>query len=75
MKSKNPENKKVVQREPRPLYAFFVDSDDSLKNSEVGNIMCMDFESARITLLRYQFANGGPQVKHLNLDRRNSLQL
>ncbi len=66
MKSKNPENKKVVQREPRPLHAFFLDADDSLKDSEVGSIMCMDFESARITLLRHQFANGGPQVKQLS---------
>lgn len=61
----NPENKKVVHREPRPLHAFFLDSDDSIKNSEVGNIICMDLESARVTLLRHQFANGGPQVKQL----------
>lgn len=64
MKSKNPENKKMVQREPRPLHAFFVDADDSLKNSEIGQIICLNFESARVTLLRHQFANGGvPLVK------------
>ncbi len=51
-------NKKVVQREPRPLHAFSLDTDDSIKNSEVGNIICMDFESARVTLLRHQFTNG-----------------
>ena len=56
----------MVQREPQPLHAFFLDADDSIKNSEVGNIMCMDFESARVTLLRYQFANGGPAVKPLS---------
>lgn len=65
MKSINPEKEKVVQCEPRPLHAFFVDADDSLKNSEVGQIMCLNFESARVTLLRHQFANGGPQVKPL----------
>ena len=61
----NSNNKKVVQRELRPLHAFFLDTDDSIKNSEIGNIMCMDFESARVTLLRHQFANGGPSVKQL----------
>ena len=65
---KNPAKEKVVQCEPRPLHAFFVDADDSLKNSEVGQIMCLNFESARVTLLRHQFAGGKPEVKALSID-------
>ena len=66
-KFKNSGNKKVVQCELRPLHAFFLDVDDSITNSEVGHIICMNFESARVTLLRHQFANGGPVVKRLSI--------
>ena len=61
----------MVQREPRRLHAFFLDADDSTKNSEVGQIICMDLESARVTLLRHQFANGGPQVKPLSVSENH----
>ncbi|MBC7419785.1 MAG: hypothetical protein H7328_03570 [Bdellovibrio sp.] len=72
LNNKKSGNKKAVQCEPRPHY-FFLDAEDSIKNSEVGQIICLNFESARVTLLRNQFSNGGPTVVQKTANQINDL--
>lgn len=67
MESKKTDSKKVVQREPRRLHEFFVDQGDGLKDSAIGNVLCLNMESARVTLLRHQVANGGIKVRKLKV--------
>lgn len=65
--TKIPPAKKVVKSEPRRLHEFFVDQGDGLKDSPVGQVLCLNADSARHALLQIQIAGGGIKVRQLKV--------